>query len=108
MSVVNISMGQLVASNAGRDEMQVYIVVGIQRENLLLLANGRERKIVNPKRKNRRHVSVLNSIAKGVAEKLQSGEKVTDEEIRQAIQVYTSQRICDKRTRRDISCPNKM
>lgn len=87
MSVVNISMGQLVTSNAGRDEMQVYLVVGIQEKNLLLLVNGRERKLINPKRKNSRHVNVLNSIAKGVAEKLQSGAKVTDEEIRQAIQV---------------------
>lgn len=87
MSVVNISMGQLVTSNAGRDEMQVYLVVGIQNHKALLLVNGRERKISNPKRKNIRHVNVLNSIAKGVAEKIQSGIKVTDEEIRQAIQV---------------------
>ncbi len=86
MSVVNISMGQLVTSTAGRDEMQVYLVVGITNNQVLLLANGRERKMANPKRKNIRHVNVLKSIAKGAAEKLQSGIKVTDEEIRQAIQ----------------------
>ena len=86
MSVVNISMGQLVTSTAGRDEMQVYLVVGITNNQVLLLANGRERKMANPKRKNIRHVNVLKSIAKGAAEKLQSGVKVTDEEIRQAIQ----------------------
>jgi ribosomal protein L14E/L6E/L27E len=86
VSVVNISMGQLVTSIAGRDEMQVYLVVGITNNNVLLLANGRERKMLNPKRKNIRHVNVLKSIAKGAAEKLQSGMKVTDEEIRQAIQ----------------------
>jgi ribosomal protein L14E/L6E/L27E len=86
VSVVNISMGQLVTSIAGRDEMQVYLVVGITNNQVLLLANGRERKMANPKRKNIRHVNVLKSIAKGAAEKLQSGIKVTDEEIRQAIQ----------------------
>lgn len=86
MSVVNISMGQLVTSIAGRDEMQVYLVVGMTNNQVLLLANGRERKMANPKRKNIRHVNVLKSIAIGAAEKLQSGIKVTDEEIRQAIQ----------------------
>lgn len=87
MSVVNISMGQLVTSVAGRDQMQVYLVVGIKNNKILLLVNGRERKMANPKKKNIRHVNVLKSIAKGLAEKLQSGKKITDEEIRQAIQV---------------------
>jgi ribosomal protein L14E/L6E/L27E len=80
-------MGQLVTSVAGRDQMQVYLVVGVKNNKILLLVNGRERKMANPKQKNIRHVNVLKSIAKGLAEKLQSGMKVTDEEIRQAIQV---------------------
>ncbi|SFL95033.1 KOW domain-containing RNA-binding protein [Pelosinus propionicus] len=87
MSVVNISMGQLVTSIAGRDEMQIYLVVGVQNNKNLLLVNGRDRKIMNPKRKNIRHVNVLNSIAKSVADKIQTGTKVTDEEVRHAIQV---------------------
>jgi ribosomal protein L14E/L6E/L27E len=80
-------MGQLVTSVAGRDQMQVYLVVGIKNNKILSLVNGRERKMANPKQKNIRHVNVLKSIAKGLAEKLQSGMKITDEEIRQAIQV---------------------
>jgi len=84
---VNISIGQFVISNAGRDQTTIYLVIGIEKDNCLLLANGRERKLKNPKQKNIRHVNVLKSIAKGVTDKLQSGLKVTDEEIRQAIQV---------------------
>ena len=87
MSVVNISIGQLVTSVAGRDLTQVYLVVGIKNKKDLLLVNGRDRKMANPKKKNIRHVNVLRSIAKGMAEKIQSGTKVTDEEIRQTIQV---------------------
>lgn len=87
MSVVNISIGQLVTSNAGRDQTNIYLVVGIKKDNYLLLANGRDRKFKNPKQKNIRHVNVLNSIAQGVADKIQSGMKITDEEIRQAIKV---------------------
>lgn len=85
MSVVNISIGQLVTSNAGRDQTNIYLVVGIEKNKYLLLVNGRERKFKNPKQKNIRHVNVLKSIAQGVAEKIQSGMKITDEEIRQAI-----------------------
>jgi len=82
---VNISIGQLVTSNAGRDQANIYLVVGTLQNKYLLLANGRERKFKNPKQKNIRHVKVFKSIAQGVAEKIQSGIKVTDEEIRQAI-----------------------
>ncbi|MBC8015043.1 MAG: KOW domain-containing RNA-binding protein [Sporomusaceae bacterium] len=87
MSVVNISIGQLVTSNAGRDQANIYLVIGILRSKYLLLANGRDRKFNNPKQKNSKHVNVLKSIAQGVAEKIQSGMKITDEEIRQAIKV---------------------
>ena len=92
MSVVNISIGQLVASNAGRDQTNIYLVIGILQNNYLLLVNGRERKFKNPKQKNIRHVNVLNSIAQGVAEKIHSGLKVTDEEIRQAIMIFLQTR----------------
>lgn len=87
MSVVNISIGQLVTSNAGRDQTNIYLVIGILQNKNLLLVNGRDRKFKNPKQKNMRHVTVFKSIAQGVAEKLHSGMKVTDEEIRQAIKV---------------------
>jgi len=87
VSVMNISMGQLVMSNAGRDVAHVYLVIGIDKNNHLLLVDGRGRKNKNPKQKNSRHVNVLESIAQGVAEKLHSGMKITDEEVRQAISV---------------------
>ena len=87
MSVVNILMGQLVTSSAGRDQADVYLVVGIKQNKYLLLVNGRERKVKNPKQKNIRHVNVLEAIALGVAEKLQADMKITDEEVRQAIRV---------------------
>jgi len=87
VSVMNISIGQLVTSSAGRDLASVYLVIGIKDNNYLLLVNGRDRKYNNPKQKNIRHVNVLEAIAQGVAEKLQSGNPVTDEELRQAISV---------------------
>ena len=43
MSVVNILMGQLVTSSAGRDQADVYLVVGIKQNKYLFLVNGIER-----------------------------------------------------------------
>ncbi len=82
---VHITIGQLVTSTAGRDNGHVYMVVGIGKLPFVLLADGRERKIVKPKKKNIRHVNVLKSSATGVAEKLRSGNNITDEDIRQAL-----------------------
>lgn len=85
MSVANISIGQLVVSIAGRDAGHVYIVIGQMPAKMLLLADGRERKLVNPKKKNIRHVKRLAFTADGVAESLRSNTLVTDEALRQAI-----------------------
>jgi ribosomal protein L14E/L6E/L27E len=83
--VDRISLGQLVRSHAGRDRDHVYLVVGLKTPTMVLMADGRDRKVANPKKKNIRHISVLKSIDKGVAAKIASNLAVTDEEVRQAI-----------------------
>ncbi|MDR3564674.1 MAG: KOW domain-containing RNA-binding protein [Negativicutes bacterium] len=88
MPVEKISLGQLVRSKAGRDRGQVYLVVGFAEISLLLLANGRDRKVTKPKKKNIRHISVLKSIDKGVAAKIACDQAATDEEIRHAISAW--------------------
>lgn len=85
MSLRNIEIGQLVKSAAGRDTDHIYVVVGFQKPHFLLLVDGRDRGVAKPKKKNIRHLNVLNSIAKDVADKLKTGVKVTDEHIRYAI-----------------------
>lgn len=84
MSIDKIALGQLVKSHAGRDRDKLYVVVGLKPPLRALLADGRERKVARPKQKNIRHIIVLGSIDKGVAEKITCG-KATDEDIRQAI-----------------------
>lgn len=80
------SIGQMVQSTAGRDCNQIYVVIGVDdSSNQLLLADGREQKIAKPKKKNIRHVKALNYIAESVAKKLAADHRVTDEDLRQAI-----------------------
>lgn len=85
MSLVQlISLGQVVESITGRDAETIYLVVGIDGRSILL-SDGRERPIIKPKKKNIRHVKVYERISEALANKLIANQKVTNEEIRQAI-----------------------
>ncbi len=56
-----IAIGSVVKSVSGRDNEKVYVVVDKQSK-YLSLANGKDRKIGNAKRKNILHVSCLGEI----------------------------------------------
>ncbi|MGL5511783.1 MAG: KOW domain-containing RNA-binding protein [Sporomusa sp.] len=80
----DISLGHIVISSAGRDADHAYVVLGWYKPQTLLVADGRGRKVVSPKKKNVKHVK-RHSIANSLAEALLSGIKVTDEQVRQAL-----------------------
>lgn len=81
----NVPLGQFVVSQAGRDIGHTYIVVGHGKPPFILVADGRVRTAAKPKTKNVRHVKLMRSIAQDVAQKLRRQERITDEELRQAI-----------------------
>lgn len=78
-----VQKGQLVRSIAGRDKGEYYLVIGCAI-NTLYLANGRGRKVINPKKKNIRHVQRCNRIAADMVAATQ-GRLFRDEEIRAGI-----------------------
>lgn len=57
---MDIQKGQIVFSRAGRDITDVYTVVAVEGERLLL-ANGAKRTLQAPKPKNKRHVIATNT-----------------------------------------------
>ncbi len=79
-----INPGHIVISSAGRDAGHAYVVLGWYKPQTLLVADGRIRKVISPKKKNVKHVK-RHSIANDVAEALTGGLKPTDEELRQAL-----------------------
>ncbi|SDF50922.1 KOW domain-containing RNA-binding protein [Sporolituus thermophilus] len=85
MAAAESILGQIVASTSGRDAGHVYVVVGLVPPNFLLLADGRGRRIANPKKKNVRHVKRVQQDVSQLADKFRSGAKVTDEDLRQAL-----------------------
>lgn len=88
MSGERIKVGQIVKSHAGHDAGRIYVVVGTPTPLMVLVANGRDRSVSKPKKKNIRHISVLNCLDKGVAAKVTSDNRVTDEDIRAAINAW--------------------
>ena len=75
-------LGQLFISLAGRDKGLICTVVGIPEDDgYVLIADGRIRKVENPKKKKLKHLKPID------CEKL-SSEKLTNRLIREAINEY--------------------
>lgn len=77
--------GRLVASTAGRDSGNFYLVLDQPGDNMVRLVNGRERKLADPKKKNIRHIKVYPRLAEEVASKIASGQRINDLDIRKAL-----------------------
>ena len=76
-----ISQGDVALSTAGRDQGELFYVASTD-DQYVTLVNGRNRPLEQPKRKKRKHVvKVLRSETR-VAEKLRSGDKVLNGELR--------------------------
>jgi large subunit ribosomal protein L14e len=80
-----LRLGQLVSSKIGRDCNRSYLVIKKLDDRFVLLADGHRRKVLNPKKKNLRHLVIHRAVAEDIAEKLALGELVTDEEIYAAL-----------------------
>lgn len=82
-------LGRLATSRSGRDAGVVYLVVGAESPTVVFVADGRQRSIARPKRKNVKHLT-LGALHPALAERLASGPPPTDEEIRAAIGAGTA------------------
>ena len=85
---MDIVKSNIVKSTAGRDDGDLFFVLDTQEE-FLLLADGKRRRVENPKRKKRKHVSLVGESHSVVAEKIRSSEKVTNSELRKALAACT-------------------
>ena len=83
--------GHIVRATAGRDKGDLFCVVGMERERLLL-ANGKRRKAARPKAKKLGHVQPLmcseQEYSHPTIQKLKQGEPVSDRELRRALAAF--------------------
>ena len=74
-------VSDVVLSTTGRDKGKIFYVIGMDEE-MLLLANGKDRTLDKPKRKKQKHVQKVLRSETRVAEKIRSGDKVLNGELR--------------------------
>ena len=77
----DIGISDVVVSKAGRDQGQWFYVLDMD-QSFLFLANGKDRTVDKPKRKKRKHVEKVLRSETRVAEKIRSGDKVLNGELR--------------------------
>ena len=80
-AIPDITISDVVVSTAGRDHGEWFYVVN-EDPIYLFLANGKDRTLDKPKRKKRKHVQKVLRSETRVAEKLRSGGKVLNSELR--------------------------
>ena len=80
-AIPDINISDVVMTTAGRDAGQWFYVIDADPV-FLLLANGKDRTLEKPKRKKRKHVHKVLRSETRVAEKIRSGDKVLNGELR--------------------------
>jgi ribosomal protein L14E/L6E/L27E len=85
VSIVDIGIGQVVYSIAGRDAGRKLIVVEIIDNRIVKVSDGDLRRIEKAKIKKVKHLKITNSVILSLAEKMQKGARVSNAEIRRAL-----------------------
>ncbi|MBO4938744.1 MAG: KOW domain-containing RNA-binding protein [Oscillospiraceae bacterium] len=80
-AIPDIYISDVVVSTAGRDQGQLYYVIGTD-DQFLMLVNGKDRSLDKPKRKKLRHVQKVLRSETRVAGKIRNGDKVLNGELR--------------------------
>ena len=84
---MEIAKSNIVRSDAGRDKGKIFAVLAVEGE-FLLLADGKSRKVENPKRKKRRHVLFVSAEKTRLSEKITGNEKFTNSELRRTLAAF--------------------
>ncbi len=79
---MDIKVGSVVKSCAGRDKNSYFVAVGISG-GFVEIANGKERKLEKPKRKNIKHISPTNAFI--------STEALTNRKLRKVLNELSTQ-----------------
>jgi len=72
-------LGVLVHSLAGRDAGEYYLIVGILESNFVLVANGLNRPLQRPKKKNLRHLRRIQAAPLEINIKISGGTADNDD-----------------------------
>ena len=88
--MMDISKSDIIMSLAGRDKGKLFYVLYVE-ENYVLIADGKGRKLENPKRKKLKHVRRVSRTETRVALKILQGDKVLNSELRRDLATFGQQ-----------------
>ncbi|MCR4436239.1 MAG: KOW domain-containing RNA-binding protein [Clostridiales bacterium] len=83
---MEVTLGQVVYSKAGRDAGRKFVVIEIVDAFYVLLSDGDLRRIEKPKKKKIKHLKLTGEINEYLSEKLKNKQKITNSEIRKALE----------------------
>ena len=81
---MDIARSDIVRAIAGRDKGKVFFVLAVEGD-YLLLADGKSRRLERPKRKKRKHVVFQARVDCRTTEKIRSGDRLTNSELRKTL-----------------------
>jgi len=84
-----VFVGSIVYSKAGRDKGKCYIIVRFDEKGFAYVANGEEKSVASPKRKNVKHLDSGGEVNKVIGDKFLQGKQVFDSEIKSALRAYS-------------------
>ncbi|MHB8064943.1 MAG: RNA-binding protein [Ruminiclostridium sp.] len=82
---MNVVLGQVVYSKAGRDVGKIFIITGLIDANYAYISDGDLRRVENPKKKKIKHLVITKDIIDTIALKISTDSRVTNAEIRKAL-----------------------
>lgn len=85
---LQLSIGQIVKSRAGRDKGDVFLVYEIVDAQYVLLVDGKRRKIDNPKKKKQKHLTVYNTVLTDLSYRRDNDIKITNSFIRKLLDPF--------------------
>lgn len=98
MKVITPVVGGICQSTQGRDKDRYYIIKEINPDGSVGVVDGKFKKLSAPKKKNLRHLRLLNEKAESIGAKLSCGRQVFDTEVYSALRVYNESPQNDKKT----------
>lgn len=82
---MNVALGQIVISKAGRDAGRRFVIVKLVDELYVMVCDGDLRRIEKPKKKKLKHLELTDEISEPLQEKLKTGARVSNADIRKAL-----------------------
>jgi len=88
---MDLTIGQIVISKAGRDKGEAFVAVALKCEKdgeYAFLADGDKRPLNNPKKKKRRHLQHTLTVDEEIANAIKNGKHLKDADFKTAIKSF--------------------